>query len=56
MKPKGYIRFKGDYKQLKKMGFIFQKLYAWNYMQWGNAELGLRVWKKGRDITFNYCE
>lgn len=53
MKPKGYVRFKGDYKELKNLGFKFQKLYARNYMQWGNEELGLRVWKRGKDITFD---
>lgn len=46
---KGYVKFTGDYKKLKSMGFEFQKLYASNYMQW--CKNHFRVWKKGSDIT-----
>jgi len=49
MRDQGYLKFTGDYKKLKKMGFEFQKLYASNYMQWHKNHF--RVWKKGSDIT-----
>ena len=49
MRDQGYLKFTGDYKKLKSMGFEFQKLYANNYMQWHKNHF--RVWKKGSDIT-----
>jgi len=45
----GYVKFTGEYSKLKGMGYVFQKLYAGNYMQWCNN--GFRVWKRGSDIT-----
>lgn len=47
------IGFTGDYSQLKKMGFEFQKLYAGNYMQWCHNESDVRIWKKGADVTIS---
>lgn len=44
-----YIKFKGDYSQLKNLGFSFQKLYANNYMQWEKD--GVRIFKKGSELT-----
>lgn len=45
----GWVKFTGDYAELKNMGFEFQKLYGNNYMQW--SKNGFRVWKRGHDIT-----
>ncbi len=45
----GYLKFTGEYKQLKTMGYEFQKLFAGNYMQWHKN--GLRIFKRGSDIT-----
>lgn len=44
-----YVKFTGDFAQLKNMGFKFQKLYANNYMQWEKG--GFRVWKGAKDVT-----
>ena len=49
-----YIKFTGKYNELKKMGFEFQRLFANNYMQWCNEEMGIRVWKKGGDVTWDH--
>lgn len=46
-----YIKFTGNYSQLKHMGYTFQKLYASNYMQWEND--GFRVWKRGAELTID---
>lgn len=46
-----YIKFIGDYSQLKHLGFVFQNLYAGNYMQWNND--GFRVWKRGAELTID---
>lgn len=46
-----YIKFTGEYKKLKSMGFVFQRLFAGNYMQW--CKDGIRIWKKGSDITYD---
>lgn len=54
MPKHGFVKFTGDYTQLKKLGFRFQKLYARNYMQWEKD--GFRVWKRGGDITWDdFC-
>ena len=45
------IDFTGEYSGLKDLGFVFQRLYAMNYMQWGHEESELRVWKKGAEVT-----
>ena len=50
------IGFTGDYSQLKNMGFVFQKLYAGNYMQWHHDESDIRIWKKGADLTISRIE
>jgi hypothetical protein len=47
------IRFTGDYSKLKNMGFVFQKLYASNYMQWSHEDAGIRIWKAGKDLTIS---
>ena len=48
--PSQYIvKFTGDFKELKKLGYSFQKLYAKNYMQWDNGDIS--IWKKGGDVT-----
>jgi len=49
MIDQGYVKFTGEYKKLKPMGFTFQKLYAADYMQWERNHF--RVWKKGSEIT-----
>ena len=46
-----YIKFTGDYAKLKSMGYVFQKLYASNYMQWCHEDTGIRVWKRGSDVS-----
>ena len=48
-----YIKFTGVYTELKNMGYTFQKLYASNYMQWCHDDTGIRVWKKGADVTID---
>ena len=50
------IAFTGDYSQLKNMGFVFQKLYASNYMQWHHEASDIRIWKKGADLTINQID
>lgn len=45
------IEFTGDYSQLKDNGFVFQKLYAANYMQWHHDEADIRIWRKGNDLS-----
>lgn len=48
--PRDYfVKFTGDFAQLKDLGYSFQKLYAANYQQWNKDDL--RVWKKGQDVT-----
>lgn len=46
-----YIKFTGEYAKLKELGYVFQKLFANNYMQWNNN--GFRVWKKGAELTID---
>jgi hypothetical protein len=48
-----YIKFTGDYSKLKSMGYVFQRLFAGNYMQWcsDGGEGELRVWKRGAELT-----
>jgi len=46
-----YIKFTGDYSQLKNMGYEFQKLFAGNYMQWSKGYT--RIWKKGGDVSID---
>lgn len=46
-----YIKFIGKYTDLKLQGFVFQKLYADNYMQWERD--GVRVWKYGAEVTID---
>lgn len=46
-----YVRFTGDFAQLKKLGYDFQKLYAANYQQWNKGSV--RVWRKGSDVTLD---
>lgn len=50
-----YLAFHGDYNALKNRGFVFQKLYANNYLQWAletEKHLGyVRVWKRGAEVT-----
>ena len=45
----GYVRFTGDYAQLKGLGYEFQKLHAANYMSWNKN--GVFIFKKGADVT-----
>lgn len=48
--PKKYfVKFTGDFSELKKLGYSFQKLYAANYQQWNKDNI--RVWKKGQEVT-----
>ena len=44
-----YIKFTGEYGKLRSMGFVFQRLFANNYMQWCNKNT--RVWKNGAEVT-----
>lgn len=49
------IKFIGDFKELKKIGYTFSKLYANNYICYNDKkENGLCgdiwIWKKGREI------
>jgi len=48
---KHYLKFTGEYNQLKSLGFEFQKLYANDYLQWSKEEV--RVWKKGAQVTID---
>jgi hypothetical protein len=48
--PKDYfVKFTGEYCQLKTLGYSFQHLYAGNYQQWNKKDLS--VWRKGEDVT-----
>lgn len=54
-----HIRFTGDFKDLKPMGYKFQKMYASNYNCWhkhtdpkGFGE-SIWVWQRGREVDFN---
>ena len=47
------VKFIGAYRDLKHIGFKFQKLYAMNYMQWHHEPSDIRIWKKGNDVTCN---
>ena len=46
-----YIKFTGDFAELKKMGYKFHKLYARNYMCWMKGTLA--IWKKGSDVQMD---
>lgn len=46
-----YVKFTGEFSQLKKLGYGFQKLYAANYQQWNKGSV--RVWRKGSDVTLD---
>ena len=35
----GYLKFTGDYAQLKHMGYTFQKLFAGNVMTWNKGDI-----------------
>lgn len=52
-----YLKFTGDFSQLKAMGFEFCKLFAGNRMQWSfeNAKHihYTRIWKAARRITLD---
>lgn len=43
----GYLKFTGDYAQLKHMGYTFHKLFADNIMTWNRDDLGLWIRKRG---------
>lgn len=45
----GYLKFTGDYAELKNLGYKFQKLFANNYMSWSKNRVF--IFKKGSDIT-----
>lgn len=50
------LKFVGNYGDLKKHGFTFQKLYARNYMQWSKKVKGdhcISVWKKGAEVEID---
>jgi len=47
-KRPGYVKFTGDFSKLKKRGYKFQRLYAWNYMSWSKGDL--IIWKRGTEI------
>lgn len=47
------VKFSGDFKELKPMGFRFQKLYAHNYKAYIKDEEDMLIWVAGRDIIFN---
>lgn len=50
------LKFIGEYRDLKKYGFVFQKLYASNYMQWSKELKGdhrISVWKKGAVVEID---
>lgn len=47
-------KFYGSYRDLKYLGFKFQKLYARNYRQWAyevDPNTAIRVWHKGSEVT-----
>jgi hypothetical protein len=44
------IKFTGEYKELKSMGYEFQKMYAGNYRQWRHQEAQIGIWQRGADI------
>jgi hypothetical protein len=50
------LKFIGPYGELKKHGYVFQRLYAHNYMQWcreASAGKTVRVWKRGNEVEVN---
>jgi hypothetical protein len=52
-----YLKFTGNAKDLKSMGFDFAKLFADNRMQWSIEDLKhihyTRIWKAGSRITLD---
>lgn len=51
---KQYIKFTGEYTDLKKKGFTFQKLFANNHMCWHKKveNQNMWIWKKGNEVEF----
>ena len=47
------IRYTGEIKNLKHMGFNFYKLYASNYKAYKNEDVGMWIFVKGRDVSLN---
>lgn len=58
-RPTQYIRFVGNFRDLKPLGYVFQKLYARNYNTWRKSvdPNGYRdtiwIWQKWRIVEFN---
>lgn len=52
-----YIKFTGDFKILKPMGFTFGKYFAKNYkayaMKHGEWSTDMMIWVKGRDVQIS---
>tara|TARA_Y100001956_G_C4094438_1_gene174516 strand:- start:426 stop:932 length:507 start_codon:yes stop_codon:yes gene_type:complete len=52
-----YLKFTGDFSQLKSMGFEFCKLFAGNRMQWSFENVKhmhyTRIWKAASRITLD---
>jgi hypothetical protein len=52
-----YLRFTGNVKNLKSIGFEFQKLFADNRINWSKEDLKhihyTRIWKAGNRITLD---
>jgi len=52
-----HLKFTGNVKNLKTMGFEFQKLFADNRMQWSKEDLKhihyTRIWKAGNRIALD---
>lgn len=47
----GYVRFTGEFKKLKGMGYKFGKYFASNYIGYSRGKL--MIWKAGKDITYD---
>jgi hypothetical protein len=47
------IKFTGEIKNLKHMGFTFHKLYASNYKAYENEDVEMWIFVKGRDVHLN---
>jgi hypothetical protein len=59
---KEYLKFNGDFKNLKKQGFTFRKYYARNYKGYTTPEFPtdktykIIIWVAGRDINIQKSE
>lgn len=46
-----HINFKPNLKNLKSLGFIFEKYSSYNFIRW--SKNGVNIWKAGNDLTID---